>query len=187
MAQTDAASTPSASLMRDTTLDDIPDVQAIYAHHVQNGTASFELSPPDIATMVERFQHLKALGYPHRVLVDAEGQIGGYAYASAYRPRPAYQWTVESTVYVHPNHQRKGYGRLMLTDLIPVCEARGYRQMIAVIGGSDHVASIELHRAFGFEVAGTLKSVGYKHDQWLDSVIMQRAIGAGATTPPNTL
>lgn len=173
-----------ASRVRDTTPEDIADVQAIYAYYVRHGTASFELDPPDVSTMVKRFQYLKESGFPHRVLIDENGMVGGYAYASAYRPRPAYQWTVESTVYVHPDHQRKGYGRALLTDLIPICEAAGFRQMIAVIGGSDHVASIELHRAFGFEVAGALKAVGYKQGRWLDSVIMQRAIGPGAEALP---
>jgi len=159
-------------------------VQAIYAHHVIAGTASFELQPPDLETMMSRFLALQDQGYPHRVLAEPDGQIGGYAYASAYRPRPAYQWTVESTVYVHPDCQRMGYGRQLVTDLIAACESAGYRQMIAVIGGSQHAASIELHRGAGFSDVGVLKNVGFKHGKWLDSVLMQRAIGDGGTRAP---
>ncbi|WP_298500782.1 GNAT family N-acetyltransferase [uncultured Maritimibacter sp.] len=161
---------------------DLPAIRAIYAHAVTHGTASFELTPPDEAEMTRRFLALMDGGYPY--LVAEDDRLLGYAYAGPYRPRPAYRSTVENSVYVSPEAKRGGVGRALLTALIEAAEAKGYRQMIAVIGDSDNVPSISLHRALGFEHVGTFKSVGYKHGRWLDSVLMQRALGSGDQTSP---
>lgn len=169
--------------IRPATASDLPAITAIYAHAVKNGTASFELDPPDDAEMARRYGALVSAGYPFLV-AGREGAALGYAYAGPYRSRPAYRHTVESSVYVAPAAHRQGLGRALLRALIVECEARGYRQMIAVIGGSDHAPSIRLHEGEGFALAGTLQNVGYKHGRWLDSVLMQRSLGSGAATPP---
>ncbi|MHC8508610.1 MAG: GNAT family N-acetyltransferase [Rhodospirillales bacterium] len=168
---------------------DAPAVQKIYAHHVRHGTASFELEPPNVETVRARIRDITAAGCPYLVLEDGDGGVSGvlgFAYASLWRPRPAYRWAVECSVYVHPDMHRKGYGRRLLADLIAVSERAGFRQMIAVIGGGDeHAASIGLHAALGFERAGNLRAVGYKLEGWRDTVLMQRALGPGAETPPD--
>jgi phosphinothricin acetyltransferase len=163
--------------------NDIRDITAIYAHAVTHGTASFETEPPSESEMDHRRRALENGGFPY-VVADIAGRIAGYAYAGPYRPRVAYRYTVEDSVYIHPDAQRKGVGRMLLTELLIRAEARGFRQMIAVIGDSAQAASIELHRSVGFVPVGTFTSVGYKHGRWLDSVLMQRALGEGAQTPP---
>lgn len=162
---------------------DIKDITAIYAHHVRSGTASFEIDPPEATDMRVRWQDITGKGLPYLVAED-NGIILGYAYAGPYRPRPAYRFTVEDSIYVHPDHARKGIGALLLPALISECEKLGLRQMIAVIGDSGNTASVALHRKFGFEDAGLLKSVGFKFGRWLDVTIMQRTLGAGASTNP---
>lgn len=169
--------------IRDATPADIAAITAIYEPAVLEGTASFELEPPDQAEMARRMASILAGGYPYLV-AEHGGRVIGYAYASAYRTRPAYRWSVENTVYISPAAKRTGCGRTLLEALIEACVAKGYRQMIAVIGDSGHSASIGLHRALGFTFCGTIHSVGYKHGRWLDSVIMQRALGPGDATPP---
>lgn len=163
---------------------DIPAITAIYAHAVRYGTASFELEPPDEAEMARRREALIAGGYPYLV-AERDGRVAGYAYASAYRPRPAYRFTVEDSVYVDPDFQGRGVGRALLTALIETCEARGFRRMIAVIGDTVSTGSIALHGALGFSHVGTIPALGYKHDAWRDTVLMQRPLGAGETTPPD--
>ena len=162
---------------------DIPAVTAIYSESVANGTASFELIPPDVDEMVRRFAALVDAGYPWFAAV-AEGRLIGYAYAGPYRPRPGYGNTVEDSLYVAPEAQGRGAGHSLLSALIKRCTADGYRQMVAVIGDIRNTASIRLHQSLGFGSIGTLAAVGWKHDRWIDSVLMQRALGAGATTPP---
>jgi phosphinothricin acetyltransferase len=162
---------------------DIPAVQAIYAHHVLHGLASFELVPPTVAQMHGRHEAITAAGYPYLVATDDDILLG-YAYASAYRTRPAYRHTVEDSVYVAAAAVGRGIGRRLLTALIAECEQRGYRQMLAVIGDSANAPSIELHRACGFAFSGTLRSVGYKFGRWVDSVIMQRPLGDGDRSAP---
>ncbi len=162
---------------------DIPAITRIYAHAVTFGTASFEIDPPDEAEMAKRQAALLSAEYPYLV-AEHGGRIAGYAYAGPYRARPAYRWTVEDTVYVAPESQRLGIGRALLARLILAAEAAGFRQMIAVIGDSAQAPSIELHRAAGFRMVGTLEAVGYKHDRWLDSVLMQRTLGKAAAAPP---
>jgi phosphinothricin acetyltransferase len=162
---------------------DMPAISAIYAHAVLHGTASFELDPPSIDEMRRRRAALVEGGFPYLV-AEADGVLLGYAYAGPYRTRPAYRSTVEDSVYVAPEAHGKGVGRALLTALIEACETRGFRLMVAVIGDRDSAGSIGLHRALGFEMVGALEPVGYKHGRWLATVLMQRVLGEGATTPP---
>jgi len=173
----------SSVSIRPATLADVPAITRIYAQSVSTGTASFELEPPDEAEMARRMQALFDGGYPY-IVAEIAGAIAGYAYAGSYRPRPAYRFSVEDSIYVDPSAQRRGAGRLLLERLIEECERRGFRQMVAVIGDSAQTPSIELHRALGFRMVGTVENVGYKFGRWLDSVNMQRALGPGATTKP---
>ena len=162
---------------------DVPAIAAIYAHAVETGRASFELEPPGVEAMRARRAALVASGHPYLV-AELDGAVAGYAYAGPYRPRPAYRHTVENSVYVRPDRQGLGLGRRLLDALVADAEARGFRQMIAVIGDSANAASIRLHEAAGFAMVGTLKSVGRKHGVWLDTVLMQRALGPGDADPP---
>jgi phosphinothricin acetyltransferase len=162
---------------------DLPAITAIYAHAVAHGTASFELDPPDLAEMERRMRALVDGGYPYLV-AEADGRLAGYAYAGPYRPRPAYRFSVEDSVYIDPQMHRRGVGRALLYRLVLESEARGFRQMVAIIGDSNQASSIELHRAAGFRTVGTIENVGYKFGRWLDSVVMQRALGEGAQTTP---
>jgi phosphinothricin acetyltransferase len=172
--------TPS---IRPATPADIPAITRIYAHAVRHGTASFELDPPDEAEMARRQRALFESGYPFLV-AEVDQAVAGYAYAGAYRTRPAYRFSVENSVYIAPEMHRRGIGRVLLARLIAECETRGYRLMIAVIGDSAQAASIELHRAAGFELVGVLEGVGYKFERWLDTVLMQRPLGKGRSAPP---
>ena len=160
-----------------------PAITAIYHDAVLYGSASWELEPPDEAEMARRMADILARDYPYRVAMVGD-EVAGYAYASAYRPRPGYRFTVEDSVYVAPAWQGLGIGRRLLAALIDVTTQQGYRQMVAVIGDSANRASIALHVALSFTHAGTLHSIGFKHGRWLDGVLMQRALGAGDTTLP---
>jgi L-amino acid N-acyltransferase YncA len=173
----------TAFVIRPSSPADAAAIARIYAHAVRFGTATFELDPPEEAEMAARERAIVEGGYPFFV-AEAGGEIAGYAYAAAYRTRPAYRWSVENSVYVAPEMQRRGIGRKLMDALIAESEARGFRQMIAVIGDSAQVASIELHRALGFRLIGTFEAVGFKHGRWLDTVLMQRALGPGASTSP---
>ena len=161
--------------------DDIGAITRIYADAVLYGTASFEIEPPDEAEMLRRQTALVKNGYPY-FAAEIEGVVAGYAYAGPYRTRPAYKWSVEDSVYVAPDLHRKGIGALLLRALIGAAAPRGYRQMIAVIGDSAQTGSIALHERAGFRHVGTLRSVGFKHGKWLDTVLMQRTLGEGDTT-----
>jgi L-amino acid N-acyltransferase YncA len=169
--------------IRPATNADIPAITRIYTHAVEHGTASFELTPPSEAEMARRMQELTDNGFPY-LAADVDGTLAGYAYAGPYRARPAYRFTVENSVYVAPHSHRRGIGRALLKALIEAAEAGGFRQMIAVIGDSKQTGSIALHAALGFQYAGTLANVGFKHGRWLDSVLMQRALGKGSTADP---
>jgi phosphinothricin acetyltransferase len=173
----------TSPLLRPATPADIPAITRIYAEAVRDGTASFEIDPPDQAEMALRMKSLLDGGFPY-VAADIGGALVGYAYAGPYRPRRAYRFSVEDSVYIDPAAQRRGLGRALLAQLIEQSEQRGFRQMIAVIGDSWHQASIELHRAAGFRMIGNIENVGFKFGRWLDSVLMQRALGPGATTTP---
>ena len=169
--------------IRDSRPDDLPAITAIYGHWVTHGLASFELTQPDTAEMAGRRAAILAAGYPHLV-AERAGRVVGYSYASAYRPRPAYRYAVENSVYVAPGEGRGGTGRALLDALIERCTAQGFRLMVAVIGDSANAASIGLHAAAGFDHAGLLPAVGWKHGRWVDSVLMTRPLGPGATTAP---
>jgi L-amino acid N-acyltransferase YncA len=162
---------------------DLAAITRIYDHAVRHGTASFEIEPPDEREMARRYEALRAGGYPYLV-AELNNEIMGYAYAGPHRARPAYRWSVEDSVYIAPASQRRGIGRALLERLIAEAEAGGFRQMIAVIGDSANAASIELHRTAGFRMVGTFDNVGFKFGRWLDSVLMQRTLGSGATTLP---
>jgi L-amino acid N-acyltransferase YncA len=162
---------------------DIPTITRIYAHAVEHGTATFEITPPDAAEMARRQQALLADGHPYLV-AERDGVVAGYAYAGPYRARPAYRWSVEDSIYVAPEFHRQHIGSMLLACLVAEAERRGFRQMIAVIGDSAQVPSIAVHAKAGFVHIGTLRSVGFKHGRWLDTVLMQRALGRGDTTTP---
>jgi phosphinothricin acetyltransferase len=163
---------------------DLPAIQSIYAHHVLHGLASFELDPPTLEEMRSRHDRIVAGGDPYLVAVDGD-RLLGYAYASQYRPRPAYRFTVEDSIYVAPPLAGRGIGKALLSHLIDECESRGFRQMLAVIGDSANAASIGLHRACGFELKCTLDAFGFKFGRWVDSVLMQRALGHGQSSLPH--
>lgn len=168
---------------------DLPAIAAIYGHHVIHGTASFEVAAPTLDEMRRRHHDVLSHGLPYVVALlpasrpERGGELAGYAYATAYRSRVAYRHTVEDSVYVDPRCARLGAGRALLGAVIDACEALGYRQMVAVIGGSDNAASIALHAALGFRHAGVLPAVGRKFDRWIDTVLMQRPLGPGDSTP----
>lgn len=163
---------------------DIPAIAAIYAHHVRTGTASFETDPPAEQEMRRRRADLIQRGYPYLVAAS-DAAVLGYAYAGSYRARPAYRNTVENSVYVRPDALRRGIGRRLLERLITECSARGFRQMVAIVGDSANFASIRLHERAGFRRVGVLTSVGFKHGRWLDTVLLQRALGDGDARPPS--
>jgi phosphinothricin acetyltransferase len=162
---------------------DLPALTQIYAHAVLTGSASFEVEPPDETEMRRRFEVLAAGHFPYLV-AEQGGAVAGYGYAGPYRPRPAYRFTVEDSIYLAETARGRGIGGRLLRGLLDASEARGFRQMIAVIGDSGNEASIRLHKAAGFTLVGTFKDIGWKHGRWLDSVLMQRAPGVGAAEPP---
>lgn len=162
---------------------DLPAIAELYAHHVLTGTASFEVAAPTVDEMRRRRRDVLSRGLPYFVASLPDTALAGYAYATEYRSRVAYRHTVEDSVYVSPACVRRGAGRALLAAVIAACETLGYRQMVAVIGGSDNAASISLHAALGFRHAGVLSAVGRKFDRWIDTVLMQRALGPGASTP----
>jgi phosphinothricin acetyltransferase len=169
--------------IRPASAGDIAAITRIYAYAVEHGTASFELEPPDEAEMARRYQALLAGRFAYLVAERASSVVG-YAYAGPYRARPAYNWSVEDSIYIAPEFHRRGIGARLLARLVADSEARGFRQMIAVIGDSAQTASIAVHSAAGFELIGTLRSVGFKHGKWLDTVLMQRALGSGDAAKP---
>ena len=158
-------------------------ITKIYAHHVLHGLASFEIEPPSEDDMRRRRLDIVSRNYPYLV-AECDGEVVGYAYASPYRLRPAYRHTAENSVYLRPVWAGRGIGRQLMSALLAECEARGLRQIVAVIGDSANCASIGLHKSLGFREVGVLRSVGFKFDRWVDSVLMQRALGAGDSIPP---
>ena len=172
-------------LIRDVDPGDMARIAAIYAESVENGLGTFELDPPDEAEMIQRFAAVEASGLP-RLVAEVEGQIAGYAYAGVFRARRAYRYTVEDSVYIDPAFRGRGVGQALLNALIERCEALGLRQMLALIGDSANAGSVGLHAACGFEPAGVFKAVGWKHDDWRDVVLMQRALGPGGDQEPTS-
>lgn len=178
----DAAPAP-AIVVRDATADDMTAIREIYAREVSLGLATFEETPPTVAEMRSRRAAIVAGGMPYLVAA-LDGRVAGYSYGSAHRPRPAYRHTIEDSVYVARDMQRRGVGRALLAGLIARCERGPWRQMIAVIGDSANAGSIGLHTAHGFRHVGTLEAVGYKFGRWVDTVVMQRPLGPSGTAPP---
>ena len=169
--------------IRPATPADIPAITRIYAHAVTYGTASFELTAPDEVEMARRMKALLADDFPY-FAAEVDGTLAGYAYAGPYRARPAYRFTIEDSVYIAPDRQGRGVGRALLAALLEAAAAHGFRQMIAVIGDSEQAASIALHAALGFAYVGTFPNVGFKFGRWLDTVLMQRALGLGSMVEP---
>ena len=165
-------------LIRSAQVKDFVSIQSIYAIEVREHTATFEITPPDAEEMTTRWRYISDRGLPYLV-AELDGEVVGYAYASSYRSRPAYNHTVEDSVYVARDKHRQGVGRTLLTELMHQCRDLGKREMIAIIGDSRHDASIRLHENVGFRHVGILKQVGWKLDRWIDSVIMQRSLDLG--------
>ena len=172
-------------VVRNSTDADASAVHRIYAYHVLHGLGSFEEKPPSAAEMKRRRDDVIAHGLPYLV-ADIDGVVVGYSYATLYRARSAYRYTVEDSVYVDEGVMRKGVGRALLSAVIARCEAGRWRQMIAVIGDSDNAASIRLHASLGFRRVGTFRAAGFKLGRWADTVLMQRELGAGDRTPPGS-
>jgi phosphinothricin acetyltransferase len=169
--------------IRTATEADVPEIQAIYAHHVLTGTGTFEEEPPSVEEMLERFRKVVAHGWAWLVATDASGVLG-YAYYTQFRDRSAYRYCVEDSIYVRDDVRGQGVGKALVARLIDDATAQGMRQMIAVIGDSDNVGSIGVHASLGFHMVGTLKSVGIKFGRWVDVVSMQRPLGRGDANVP---
>jgi len=170
--------------LRDATEADIPAITAIYAVEVTDFVNTYEYDIPEAAEMRRRMLDIVGRGFPY-IVAEVDGQVAGYAYANTYRGRIAYQWTVENSVYVDAAFQGRGVGTALMQGLIDACVARGYRQMVAVIGEPTNTASIKLHERFGFHTVGVFRGLGRKHGRWLDTVQMQRALGDGADSAPS--
>ena len=175
-------STNQTVLIRDSLEADVVAIQAIYANHVLHGTASFELTPPTLEEMRQRRADVVAKDLPYLV-AEQNGVVVGYAYVTPYRPRPAYRFTVEDSVYVQEGLAGQGIGSLLLAKIIKICTAKGYRQLMAVVGDAS-AASVSLHERHGFKLAGTFKAVGYKFGAWRDTAMLQRSLGEGDQTDP---
>ena len=171
------------TIIRDVNAEDAMSIRDIYSYYVLNGVTSFEVSPPNEDEIRTRIELIKEREYPF-LAAETDGVISGYAYASEYRQRAAYDYTLENSVYVSPDYLREGIGLLLLSELVQVCDQRDIRQLIAVIGGSNNHASINLHAKCGFKQVGLLSSTGYKHGRWVDTVLMQREVGKGGSSPP---
>lgn len=169
--------------LRPAAAPDLPAIHAIYAHHVLHGLASFEEVPPPVEEMRRRHAEVIGMGLPYLVAEEA-GVLLGYGYCSLYRTRSAYRYTLEDSIYIRQGMQGKGTGKALLGELIRICEALNYRQMVAVIGDSANAASIGLHASLGFLRVGILRSTGFKFGRWVDSMLMQRPLGRGDGTPP---
>ena len=174
---------PTRTLIRSSTPADLPPIVEIYRWNVLHGTGTFELDAPNLAEMTRRREDVVGKSLPWLV-AERDGSVIGYAYANQFRPRPAYRFCLEDSIYLAPAATRQGVGRLLLAELLARSEATGARQMLAVIGDSANAASIAVHRSFGFEPVGTIEAAGWKFDRWLDVVLMQKQLGFGASSPP---
>ncbi|MFM0640023.1 GNAT family N-acetyltransferase [Paraburkholderia metrosideri] len=182
----DSAATlpPTAPVIRDAAEVDLPAIQAIYAHHVLTGVASFEEIPPSVDDLRTRLASVRSHGLPYMV-AEIGGEVAGYCYATPYRPRVAYRHTIEDSIYIGDAYRGRGLGRALLQALIERCETGPWRQMVAVIADGGSGGSLSLHTQLGFELTGTLKAVGFKHGRWLDTTLMQRTLGAGDSSLPD--
>ena len=170
-------------LIRPSHEQDLAAITAIYAHHVLHGTGTFETEAPSLADMTARRADVLTKGLPYLVAED-QGQVQGFAYCNWFKPRPAYRFSAEDSIYLAPDANRRGLGRALLAELAARAEAAGIRKLIAVIGDSANLGSVGVHRSVGFEHVGLLKSCGWKFDQWLDVVLMEKVLGAGNSRPP---
>jgi L-amino acid N-acyltransferase YncA len=174
------------SLIRPSTDADLPAITALYGHHVLHGTGTFETTPPTEADMAGRRADVLGKGLPWLV-AEQDGRVLGYAYCQWFKPRPAYRYSAEDSIYLHPDAAGRGLGKRLLAELVAQAEAAGVRKLIAVIGDSANAGSIGVHRALGFTPVGTIANCGWKFDRWLDIVLMERVVGAGSGTPPGTV
>jgi L-amino acid N-acyltransferase YncA len=170
-------------LIRPSRDEDLDAIARIYGHHVLHGTGTFETTPPSVADMTTRRADVLTKGLPWLVVEDG-GQVLGFAYGNWFKPRPAYRFSAEDSIYMAPEAAGKGLGRALLAELLAALERAGVRRVMAVIGDSANAGSIGVHRALGFEPAGVITSCGWKFDRWLDIVLMQKPLGAGDSTPP---
>ncbi|AZG13075.1 GNAT family N-acetyltransferase [Cupriavidus pauculus] len=173
--------------LRDATPDDVPAIHAIYAHHVRHGRASFEEVEPSVDDMRLRFAEVRRKGLPY-IVAERDGAVLGYAYASSYRARSAYRFAIEDSIYIDHRHTGEGLGRALLAELIARCETGPWRQMVAVVAltsAGEGASSVAVHERLGFRTVGRLESVGLKHGQWIDTVLMQRPLGAGDASVPD--
>jgi L-amino acid N-acyltransferase YncA len=173
------------STIRPSREQDLPAITAIYAHHVLHGTGTFETEPPSEADMTARRADVLAKGLPYLVAEDG-GRVLGYAYCQWFKPRPAYRFSAEDSIYLHPDAQGKGLGKSLLAELERQAQAAGIRKLIAVIGDSANQGSVGVHRTLGFKPVGVIQSCGWKFGKWLDIVLMEKQIGAGDSTPPQS-
>ena len=173
------------TIIRSSQDQDLAAITAIYAHHVLHGTGTFEVDPPSQEDMRMRRADVLSKGLPYLVAADGE-QVLGFAYCNWFKPRPAYKFSAEDSIYISPEAQGKGLGRALLAELSSQAEKAGVRKLIAVIGDSANTGSIGLHLSVGFHHVGTLKSCGWKFNQWLDVVMMEKTIGLGDSCPPQT-
>jgi L-amino acid N-acyltransferase YncA len=173
------------STIRPSRDQDLPEIAAIYAHHVLHGTGTFETDPPSEADMKARRADVLAKGLPYLVAEDG-GRVLGFAYCQWFKPRPAYRFSAEDSIYLHPDAQGKGLGKELLAELARQAEAAGIRKLIAVIGDSANQGSVGVHRTLGFQPVGVIQSCGWKFGKWLDIVLMEKQIGAGDSTPPQS-
>ena len=171
-------------LIRPSSDADLPAITAIYAHHVLHGTGSFETEPPSVADMTARRADVLSKGLPYLV-VEQDGKIAGFAYGNWFKPRPAYRYSVEDSIYMAPELQGKGLGRALLAELLARFEAVGIRKVMAIVGDSANTGSVGIHLALGFAQVGIVDSCGWKFGAWRDIVIMQKTLGLGNTQPPN--
>lgn len=170
-------------IIRDAAIEDVPKITNVYRDAVDNGTATYELTAPDLNEMMSRFESMSSNSYPY-IIAEKDDQFLGYAYAGPFRMRPAYRWLVEDSIFLAPEARGQGAGYALLSKLVERAEGLGFRQMVAVIGGGE-AASIGVHKKAGFQDAGVLKATGYKHNKWLDTTIMQIELGEGANTDPD--
>lgn len=170
-------------LIRPSRDEDVPAITAIYAHHVLHGTGTFETEPPSIADMRTRRADVLSKGLPYLV-AEQDGEIAGFAYGNWFKPRPAYRYSVEDSIYLAPDQHGQGLGRALLAELLARCEAVGIRKVMAIVGDSANAGSIGVHQALGFTQVGTIDACGWKFGAWRDIVIMQKTLGLGDTQPP---
>lgn len=173
-------------IIRPSRAQDLPEICSIYAHHVTTGTGTFELTSPTLAELATRREDVISKGLPYLVAVD-DAQVLGFAYCNWFKPRPAYRYSAEDSIYMAPNSQRRGLGRALIAELARKAQEAGVRKLIAVIGDSNNMASIQVHRSAGFTPVGMLRSCGWKFDRWLDVVLMEKTLGLGDTCPPQPL